>query len=287
MNYKSTSTKFLIFSACCLLILSFGYRSGFGLFMEPISDAMGWGRDTISFALALQNLIWGVVAVFAGGLADRYGNAKVIIAGAILYGGGMMLITVSDSPLLLNATMGLLIGSGIAGTAFGIVLPAMARAVGEERRQWALGVGTAAGSMGQFLVVPIAQQLLGSLGWEMAMLVLGASALSMAIFAMPLAPYSGANTTSSNTGPSQGLLEALWEALNNRSFLLLTAGFYVCGFQLAFVTVHMPAYLRDLGFDPWLGAWSIAVIGLCNVIGSYVAGIVSGKYSKSLVLGII
>ncbi|MEC8484374.1 MAG: MFS transporter, partial [Pseudomonadota bacterium] len=258
MNYKSTSTKFLIFSACCLLILSVGYRSGFGLCMEPISDAMGWGRDTISFALALQNLIWGVVAVFAGGLADRYGNAKVIIAGAILYGGGMMLITVSDSPLLLNATMGLLIGSGIAGTAFGIVLPAMARAVGEERRQWALGVGTAAGSMGQFLVVPIAQQLLGSLGWEMAMLVLGASALSMAIFAMPLAPYSGANTTSSNTGPSQGLLEALWEALNNRSFLLLTAGFYVCGFQLAFVTVHMPAYLRDLGFDPWLGAWSIA-----------------------------
>ncbi len=287
MNYKSTSTKFLIFSACCLLILSFGYRSGFGLFMEPISDAKGWGRDTISFALALQNLIWGVVAVFAGGLADRYGNAKVIIAGAILYGGGMMLITVSDSPLLLNATMGLLIGSGIAGTAFGIVLPAMARAVGEERRQWALGVGTAAGSMGQFLVVPIAQQLLGSLGWEMAMLVLGASALSMAIFAMPLAPYSGANASSSNNEPYQGLLEALWEALNNRSFLLLTAGFYVCGFQLAFVTVHMPAYLRDLGFDPWLGAWSIAVIGLCNVIGSYVAGIVSGKYSKSLVLGII
>ncbi|MBJ7552377.1 MFS transporter [Marinomonas ostreistagni] len=119
------------------------------------------------------------------------------------------------------------------------------------------------------------------------MLVLGASALSMAIFAMPLTPYSGANASSSNNGPSQGLLEALWEALNNRSFLLLTAGFYVCGFQLAFVTVHMPAYLRDLGFDPWLGTWSIAVIGLCNVIGSYVAGIVSGKYSKSLVLGII
>ncbi len=286
MNYKSPSTKFLIFSACCLLILSFGYRSGFGLFMEPLADSQDWGRDTVSFALALQNLIWGVVAVFAGGLADRYGNAKVIVAGAVLYGGGMMLITVSDSPLMLNATMGLLIGSGIAGTAFGIVLPAMARAVGEERRQWALGVGTAAGSMGQFLVVPAAQQLLGTFGWETAMLILGASALSMAIFAMPLAPYSGASSKAQESD-SQGVMEALWEALNNRSFLLLTAGFYVCGFQLAFVTVHMPAYLRDMGFDPWLGAWSIAVIGLCNVVGSYVAGIVSGKYSKSLILGII
>ena len=282
----SSSTRFLIFSACCLLVLSFGFRSGFGLFVDPVSQANGWGRDTISFALALQNLIWGIVAVIAGGLADRFGNVKVIVGGALLYGGGIALITLSDSPWALNASLGLMVGSGIAGTAFGIVLPAMARAVGEERRQWALGVGTAAGSLGQFLVVPAAQALLTSFGWETALIILGVSALSMAIFAMPLAPYSGSNEVKS-AAKDQGLTEALKEALGHPSFLLLTAGFFVCGFQLAFVTVHMPAYLKDLGFDPWLGAWSIAVIGLCNVVGSYVSGVMSGRYNKPGLLSAI
>ena len=169
---------YLIVSSCLLLLLSFGYRSGFGLFVKPISEANSWGREVISMALAIQNLFWGIVSVFAGGLADRFGNVKVVVGGTILYAAGMALMAGVDSPWLLHTSAGVLVGSGIAGTAFGIVLPAMARAVGEERRQWALGVGTAAGSLGQFALVPVAQQLMDSYGWINALYILAASAFS-------------------------------------------------------------------------------------------------------------
>ena len=165
-------SRLLILSACLLLLLSFGYRSGFGLFVKPITEANGWGREVISVALALQNLSWGIIAVFAGGLADRFGNAKVIVAGTILYALGMLLMSGVDSPWMLNVSTGLLVGAGVAGTSFGIVLPAMARAVGEERRQWALGLGTAVGSLGQFAVVPLAQLLIGAFGWMTALNIL-------------------------------------------------------------------------------------------------------------------
>ncbi len=155
---------FLIVTACLLLLLSFGYRSSFGLFVKPITDANGWGRETIALALAIQNLFWGIVAVFAGALADRFGNVRVIVAGAVFYALGMGLMSGIDSPWMLHASAGILVGAGIAGTSFGIVLPAMARAVGPERRQWALGLGTAAGSIGQFAVVPAAQGLIGNYG---------------------------------------------------------------------------------------------------------------------------
>jgi MFS family permease len=152
MSNKYEYSRSLILAACALVLLSFGYRSGFGLFVKPITEANGWGREIISMALAVQNLFWGIVAVFAGGLADRFGNLKVIIAGTILYALGMVLMSGVDNPWTLNASAGLLVGAGVAGTSFGIVLPAMARAVGEKRRQWALGLGTAAGSLGQFAV---------------------------------------------------------------------------------------------------------------------------------------
>ena len=184
-------SKYLILSACLLLLLSFGYRSSFGLFVKPITAANGWGREVISVALALQNLCWGIVAVFAGGMADRFGNVKVIVAGTILYALGIMLMSGVDNPWMLNVSTGLLVGAGVAGTSFGIVLPAMARAVGEERRQWALGLGTAAGSIGQFAMVPVAQVLIEALGWITALNVLAGTSLTMALLAMPLAPYSG------------------------------------------------------------------------------------------------
>ena len=280
-NYKFSG--FIILSACLLLLLSFGYRSGFGLFVKPITDANGWGREVISMALAVQNLCWGIVAVFAGGLADRFGNVKVIVAGTVLYALGMLLMSGVDNPWMLNVSTGLLVGAGVAGTSFGIILPAMARAVGEERRQWALGLGTAAGSLGQFAVVPFAQILIDTYGWAIALNILAGSSLIMGLLAIPLAPYSGKQEVVQKI-EGQTVPEALQEALGHRSFLLLVTGFFVCGFHVAFITAHMPAFLTDHGFDARVGAWSISIIGLCNVFGAYLSGILSGRILKRQVL---
>ncbi len=276
----------VILSACLLLLLSFGYRAGFGLFMQPISEARGWGRDVFSLALAIQNLTWGIMAVLAGGLADRYGNLRVLLAGVALYGLGMWSMAYSTSEWAIISSAGLLVGSGVAGTAFGIVLPALARAVPEERRAWALGLGTAAGSMGQFLVVPLMQELIELNGWFQALQILGISAFIMAFLALPLAPYSGSNVT---TEPviEGSLWQILLRALRVRSYLLLVLGFFVCGFHVAFITVHMPGYVVDLGFDARLGAWSISLIGLFNIIGAYASGILSGTRSMRKILTFI
>ena len=276
----------LIVSACVLLVLSFGFRSSFGLFVRPITEANGWGREVISFSLAIQNLVWGVAAVFAGGLADRFGNVRVVIGGTVFYAAGIALMAGVDSPWLLNTSAGLLVGAGVAGTSFGIVLPALARAVGEEKRQWALGLGTAMGSFGQFLMVPLAQTLITSVGWVLALYMLAGLALTMAALAMPLAPHSGA-VEGARSVKDQGIGEALMEAFSHRSFVLLVFGFFVCGFHVAFITAHLPAFLADAGFSPSIGAWSISIIGLCNVIGAYAAGILSGSYSKRYLLVII
>ena len=279
------SSSFLIAAACLLLLLSFGYRAGFGLFVKPITEANGWGREIISIALAVQNLCWGIIAFFAGGLADRFGNVKVVIAGTFLYALGMVLMPGVDSPWRLNASAGILVGAGIAGTSFGIILPAMARAVGPERQQWALGLGTAAGSIGQFAIVPVSQLLIDAYGWGPALNILAGSALIMALLAMPLAPYSG--RPPSHSQRDQTVPEALQEALHYRSFLLLVMGFFVCGFHVAFITAHMPAFITDLGFDPKVGAWSISIIGLCNVFGAYLSGIISGKMPMRYLLVLI
>lgn len=278
-----SSTWLLLISACLLVMLSFGYRSGFGLFVKPISEANGWGRDVIGFSMAIQNLVWGVVAVFAGGLADRFGNVRVIISGVVIYALGMGLMPHVTAPWMLHSTAGMMVGAGVAGTSFGIVLPALARAVSEDRRQWVLGVGTAAGSMGQFLVVPISQGLIDNVGWVNALHILALSAFAMAILAMPLAPYAGGGKSETNV-PAQTMRQALGEAFRHRSYVLLVAGFFVCGFHVAFITAHLPAYLSDLGFDAKIGAWSVATIGLFNVFGAYMSGIISGRRERRSVL---
>ena len=283
MPKKHEYSGSLILAACALLLLSFGYRSGFGLFVKPITEANGWGREVISMALAVQNLVWGIVAVFAGGLADRFGNLKVIVAGTILYALGMVLMSGVDNPWMLNVSAGLLVGAGVAGTYFGFVLPALASAVGDEQRQWALGLGTAAGSLGQFAIVPAAQVLIDAYGWITALNILAGSSLTMVLLAMPLAPYSG-NLQTAQKLVEQTVPEALQEALGYRSFLLLVIGFFVCGFHVAFITAHMPAFLTDIGFDAKVGAWSISLIGLCNVFGAYLSGLLSGKLLKRHVL---
>lgn len=277
----------VLVSACLLLMLSFGYRAGFGLFVRPISEAHGWGRDILSMALAVQNLTWGVVAVFAGGIADKYGNLRVLMVGAACYGLGMVGMAFSANEAAIIATAGIIVGSGIAGTAFGIVLPALARAVPPERRSWAMGIGTAAGSFGQFLVVPLMAELLDITGWFMALNILGASALLMALIAIPLAPYGGPSQHVDNHDASTPLSTIFLRAWRVPSYRLLIMGFFVCGFHLAFITVHMPGYLVDLGFDAKVGAWSISLIGLFNVVGAYISGVFSDRYSKARILSLI
>lgn len=276
----------VLVSGCLLLILSVGYRAGFGIFMQPVSEAHGWGRNVLSFALAIQNLAWGVIAVFAGGLADRYGNLKVLLAGVFCYAAGMWGMAYASTSLEMIGTAGILVGAGIAGTAFGIVLPALARAVPEDRRGWALGLGTAAGSFGQFLVVPIMQQIVDLTGWFTALQIIALSSFLMAVLAMPLAPFSGAFEKTADDIEGS-LWQIMIRALKVRSYRLLVAGFFVCGFHVAFITVHMPGYVVDLGFDPRIGAWSISLIGLCNVVGAYSSGIISGKHPKRTLLTFI
>lgn len=277
---------FLIISACVLVMLSFGYRSGFGLYVKPLAEANSWGRDTIGFALAIQNLVWGIVAVFAGGLADRFGNIKVICVAALLYALGLGLTPHVTEPWMLNGAAGMLVGAGVAGTSFGIILPALARAVSADRQQWVLGLGTAAGSAGQFLMVPVAQELIEWVGWVTTLHILALSTLSLCLLAMPLAPYAGRQAPDAKPSAEneQTIAEALQEAFSHRSYVLLVLGFYVCGFHVAFITAHMPAYLSDLGFSGQVGAWAISIIGFCNIFGAYYSGILSTRFERRQVL---
>ena len=284
MSKLTVPVILVISSACALLMLSFGFRSSFGLFVNDITQLNDWSRSVISLSLAIQNLTWGVAAVLAGGLADRFGSTKIIVSGAVLYGVGIWFTAGVESVWLLNSATGVLVGSGIAGTAFGIVLPAMARAVGPERRQWALGLGTAAGSFGQFLIVPSVQALIDFSDWQTALHVMAFVTVFMALLAIPLSPYSGDSEETQQVIAKQTMPEALSEALKHGSYWWLLAGFFVCGFNLAFITAHMPAFLTDLGFASEVGAWSLAMIGLFNVIGAYSAGIISSKYSMKKLL---
>ena len=287
MNSSTRTYLPLVVCGCLLLMLSFGYRAGFGLFMQPMSEARGWGRDVLAMALAIQNLAWGVCAVIAGGLSDRYGNLKVILGGVALYAIGMWGMAYSTTPLSINSTAGLLVGAGVSGTSFGIVLPSLVKAVPENKRAWVLGVGTAAGSFGQFLVVPVIQGVVEWVGWFQALQYLSMSAFMMALLAIPLSQTSTASLDKASGIAPVSLLDVAGSALKVRAYLLLLLGFFVCGFHVAFITVHMPGYVVDLGFSPQVGAWSISLIGLCNVIGAYYSGMLSGRMPMRKILTLI
>lgn len=280
--YKNL-VSWAILLSCILLIFNFGIRSSLGFFVKPISESFGYGREIFAFSLALQNLFWGLSQPIAGALADRYGSAKPIIGGAILYALGLYITANAQNAWDLHIGAGILLGMGIAGTGFGIVLPAMARMVAPEKRTMALGLGTAAGSAGQFLLIPVARSFVESYGWQIALLMLAAGALIMVVLATP---FKGGATTSvhDEAEPEQTLNAALKEASRHPHYWLLIAGFFVCGFQLAFIIVHMPAYLSDKGFDTSVAATSLALIGLCNIFGSLASGYLSGKYSMKWIL---
>jgi MFS family permease len=262
-----------------MLMLALGIRQSFGLFLLPMSQDLGWGREVFSFAIALQNLVWGLAMPLAGAIADRYGSARVLVFGSLAYALGLAGMAYSGSALVFNLSGGLLVGLGLAGTGFGVVLAVVARAYPPEKRSLAVGIAGAGGSFGQFALLPCAQGLISAFGWLDALLVFAAAAFLM----IPLgAALGGGNRAAAESDQSIGA--ALAEAAAHRGFWLLTTSFFVCGFQTIFVMTHLPAYLVDRGMSAEQGMRALAVIGLFNIVGSYGAGALGGRYSKKLLL---
>ena len=258
-----------------ILLLSFGIRSNFGLFLQPMSLEFGWGREVFALAMAIQNLLWGISQPFVGAIADKWGTARTVVGGGLLYALGVYLMSTTASPPELYFSGGVLIGLALSGTSFGVVLAAVGRSVPPERRSVALGITTAVGSLGQFLLPPIGQAFLSAHGWQTALLLLALGSLAMVLAA---GGVRGRMATLAHG--EQTIREALEEARRHSGYLYLTAGFFVCGWHVAFIAVHLPAYLADGGLSTEIAAWCLALVGLCNVIGSYVAGVLGGRFSK-------
>ena len=267
-----------------IVTLSMGIRHGFGLWLQPITQEQGWTRQTFSLAIAIQNLSWGVIGVFAGMLADKLGAFRVLLIGAVLYAVGLAGMALSPTPLLFALTAGVLIGAAQAGTTYAVIYGVIGRQIPAERRSWAMGVAAAAGSFGQFLMVPIEGQLIAQLGWHTALLVLAA----LVLLVVPLAFGLREPTRVVVAGHrEQTIAQAVMEAFRYPSFGLLMAGYFVCGFQVVFIGVHMPSYLRDKGLSPEVASYSLALIGLFNVFGTYVAGSLGQKLAKRKILAAI
>lgn len=266
-----------------VLTLGLGIRASFGLFLQPMSADLGWGRSHFSFAMALSNLIWGLAQPFFGAWADKKGAGRVVAVSGLLYAGGLALMPFSTTPLMLDASAGLMVGLGLSGVSFGVILGVVGRAFPPERRSLALGIASSGGSFGQFLMLPFGQLLISTLGWQTALLVLAGTIMAT----VPLAAAMMEGRRPAATGTQQSLGEALREAGAHSGFWYLTAGFFVCGFQVAFISVHLPAYLLDVKMTPAVGATALALIGLFNIAGSFVAGYLGGRFSKKYLLSAI
>ena len=269
----------IIVAGCLIALIAFGVRATAGLFTAPISDAHGWGREVFGFAMAMQNLIWGVAGPFAGMAADRYGAMRVIIVGAFIYAAGTALMAFADTPGMLFLSGGLLMGIGIALTSFSIIMAAFGRLVAPEKRSWSFGIATAASSMGQFVFAPLGHFFIAAYGWQNALLLLAASTLAMIVLSVPLGASKGGVARGAKE-LDMSIGEALQRGFGHGSYLLLISGFFVCGFQIAFMTVHLPAYLIERGISASLAAWAIGIVGLFNVVGSYLAGVYGGHASR-------
>ena len=268
-----------------IVTLSMGVRHGFGLWLQPITQEMGWTRQSFAFAIALQNLSWGVIGIFAGMAADRFGAFRVLMGGAVLYGLGLAGMALSPTPLLFALTTGLLIGAAQAGTTYAVIYGVLGRQIAPERRSWAMGVAAAAGSFGQFLMVPVEGWLIASLGWQQALLALSMAVLLIIPLAFGLREpgFQGAAPPKRD----QTIGQALREAFSYPSFNLLMAGYFVCGFQVVFIGVHMPSYLRDNGLSPQVASYALALIGLFNVFGTYIAGTLGQRMPRRFILSFI
>jgi MFS family permease len=281
----------LIAFGCVIAIISFGPRSSLGFFLTPISDMHGWGRDVFGLALAVQNLLWGLGQPFAGAIADKYGAPRVLSAGALLYALGIYLMAHSNTPGMLYISAGVLIGFGLSGCAMPAIIGALGKLVPENWRSIAFGAGTAAGSFGQFLYSPLAVSLMDSYGWQMTLSIFACLLLLIVPLSLTLAAPRGAaaaaRKAAAAAAPSQSVRQALTEAFGHRSYVLLVLGFFTCGFQLAFVTVHLPSYLIDRGLSTTVGGWTLAIIGLFNIVGSMGSGYLANYVPKRYILSTI
>ncbi len=283
---QTLSTAQVLACGAIIVTLSMGIRHGFGLWLQPITQAQNWTRETFAFAMAIQNLVWGVTGVFAGMLADRFGAFRVIVVGSLLYALGLVGMAHADTPLLFTLSTGVLIGMAQAGTTYAVIYGVIGRQVSADKRSWAMGVAAAAGSFGQFLMVPTEGFLISHFGWQEALVFLGAAALLMAPLAWGLREPSFAEG-GVPTPHDQSILQALREAFRYPSFQFLMAGYFVCGFQVVFIGVHMPSYLKDHGLSPQVASYSLALIGLFNVFGTYAAGVLGQKVPKKYILAFI
>jgi len=282
----SLSLGRVLLCGAAIVTLSMGVRHGFGLWLQPVTQEMGWTRQTFSFAIALQNIAWGVFGIFAGMVADRFGAFRVLIAGAVLYSLGLAGMALSPTPLLFALSAGVTIGAAQAGTTYAVIYGILGRQIPAEKRSWAMGVTAAAGSFGQFLMVPVEGQLIALLGWHQALLALSAVVLLVVPLAFGLRE-PGFSAGAARPVREQTIAQALGEAFRYPSFLLLTAGYFVCGFQVVFIGVHMPSYLRDQGLPPQVASYALALIGLFNVIGTYIAGSLGQCMAKHRILSFI
>jgi predicted MFS family arabinose efflux permease len=270
-----------------IVTLSMGIRHGFGLWLQPVTQDMGWTRQTFSFAIAIQNISWGVFGIFAGMAADRFGAFRVLVAGAACYALGLAGMATAPTPLLFTLAAGVLIGMAQAGTTYAVIYGILGRQIPAERRSWAMGVAAAAGSFGQFLMVPIEGRLIGAFGWHTALLALAATVLLVIPLAFGLREPGFGGGARVRAPQDQTIGQAVREAFRYRSFQLLMAGYFVCGFQVVFIGVHMPSYLRDQGMAPQVASYALALIGLFNVFGTYTAGVLGQRMPKRTILSTI
>ncbi|MCH7937323.1 MAG: MFS transporter [Proteobacteria bacterium] len=271
----------VVISAALVASLGMGIRQNFGLFLPSMTADLGLGREAFAFAMALQNILWGIFTPLTGALADKYGSGKMIALGGIVYAGGLYIMSGATDVTDLNIGAGLFIGFGQAAAGFAVVLAAVARRVPAEKRSLALGIATAGGSFGQFYMAPVSLGLIETIGWSTALLYIAGLAMVMVALAKAL---TGSSADTREGGSARTMGQAMREAAGHKGYLYLSAGFFVCGFQISFIAVHFPAYLLDAGFTATTGATAIALIGFFNIIGTYACGVLGGRYSKKYLL---
>jgi len=283
MNTPTLSVRQVLLCGAMIVTLSMGIRHGFGFWLQPIVTERGWTRETFSFAMAVQNLAWGIAGPLAGMLADRFGSWKVLIAGGLAYALGLLLMAVTTQPVAFTLSAGVLIGIAQSGSTYAIIYGVLGRTVSPEKRSWAFGVAAAAGSFGQFVMIPVETWLIGHLGWQGALYLLAGAALLI----LPLALGVREQRAPTAAAGHQSIGHALREAFAYRSFQLLMLGYFVCGFQVVFIGVHLPSYLRDHGLGIEVSTAALMLIGLFNVFGTYAAGMLGQRYPKRYLLSAI
>ena len=273
-----------------IALITYGLRTSFGLFAAPISEGRDWSPEVFALAIAIQNLVWGMGQPFAGAVADRYGSARILAAGGVVYAAGVALMAVSPTPLAFNLTAGVLVGLGLSGASFTIVIAALGRLVPEDKSSQAMGLATAAGSFGQFVFAPLGQAFLSDYGWQTTLLLLAASMVVVPALAVALKGGGGGRGVKEPALPAR---DAVRRAFGHGSYLLLVAGFFVCGFHVAFITTHLPAHISSVAghahggmhtAGPAVAAWALALIGLFNIVGSYGSGVLGARHSKRQLL---